>query len=140
MEPHWFVRAYYEQQFQHYRAAWELYIKFYTVFLGANVAALALVSEHLTGNRRWPVVVAFVAGDVVAGVTSVLMRRFSRSVHADIQQLSRAVMNSTDEAPAIVDVVIRPQLHSELTDFACISNALGSAALVACWLGTWIMR
>lgn len=75
-----------------FRATWELYMKFYTVFLTVNFAALAATIQYITeNNRRWPIILAFVLQNILVGMTSVGMGRYSGNFIERFQQILGAI-------------------------------------------------
>jgi len=60
MEHDWIVQKWYDETCLQLRNAWDIYIKFYTVFLTVNILGLGLVVQHIDSpGKRWPIVVAF---------------------------------------------------------------------------------
>jgi len=58
--------------------SWELYIQFYTYFLGFNVAGLTLVAKYLVGTRaKAPVIIAFIVQNAITAFTSLGMALYS---------------------------------------------------------------
>jgi hypothetical protein len=50
----WLMHKFYETSLQTFVSVWDIYIKFYTVFLTANVLGLGLAVEHLQHGHRGP--------------------------------------------------------------------------------------
>src|ERR1700678_4188575 len=70
----WLLKTRYAESQVNFRTIWDLYLKFYTVFLTVNVGALAWVynnSTHITS--RWPVSIAFIIQCLLAATTSGIM-------------------------------------------------------------------
>ena len=67
----WLQRTYYEETVKVFIHAWDLYVKFYTVFMTFNVTGLILAEHYIINpKQRSPVVVAFVVQNLLTLGTS----------------------------------------------------------------------
>ena len=74
----WLARKYFDEISLQFRTAWDIYIKWYTVFLTANVLALAGAVQYVEPDNRLIVAITFCIQNVLALLTAVYMALFSR--------------------------------------------------------------
>src|SRR5580658_4185466 len=72
----------------YFRTTWDLYLKFYTVFLTFDIAALAWVSNnHLEGKLRWPVAISFISQNILVAITSARMVCYSKGAPKKVKDI-----------------------------------------------------
>ena len=108
-------------------SAWDVYIKFYTVFLTANVTALALIEKE--GNSIVPVVTAFMVQNVVSLATAVYMAFYSRSAAGHFVELSRVLL----EPEQVRTTFKQSPIPGNLGLWAGIANAVSHVGLMVAW-------
>lgn len=136
----WLLRQHYEEINANFRTAWELYIKFYTVFLTFNVAALAaLLSAKvaLADSSKWIIVGAFVLQDLLCAVTSGFMARFSERSGKLLDEASIELL--ADGTKATKGLSART-LPIDLGRWAGWANCGAMLAMVALWIGAGLTK
>lgn len=74
----WLIKKYIDESSIQYRAVWDLYIKFYTVFLTFNATAIAVTAEYIKGHEaRNLICILFILQNLVSGVTALNISIFS---------------------------------------------------------------
>jgi hypothetical protein len=136
----WLLQKQYEDVNTNFRTAWDLYIKFYTVFLTFNVAALAALFSNnfsLAEGSKWLVIGAFVLQDVLCAATSGLMAKFSQSYAEKLEQARAALLKDSAESD---EGIPAGSLPVDLSLWAGWANCWAMLAMVALWLGAGIVK
>lgn len=127
----WVLRRRYAELGLNLRAAWDIYIRFYTVFLTFSMAALAWAFAN---DERLPAVHmvawAFVTQTMMTAITSMLMSLHSRRVRKD-QERIEALLLETDRVPP---PSAPPAISVAMTMWAGWANCLAMTAMAAIWL------
>jgi len=72
-----------------YRTVWDLYIKFYTVYLTFNAAAFGLTVQYVTNpNARSIVCVLFILQNLISGTTAYKIAQFSLNIKRHSEELA----------------------------------------------------
>jgi hypothetical protein len=129
----WLAKKTYDELSLQFRTVWDIYIKWYTVFLSVNVLALGAVVQYVHQENRWIIVLSFVIQNVLGLGTAVMIARFSAATASRIETVIRCIVS-----PEIVDGVPRELRDSpipgKLGAWSGYANAIGNAALIAGWI------
>ena len=134
----WLARKYFDEISLQFRTAWDIYIKWYTVFLTANVLALAGAVQYVEPDNRLIVAITFCIQNVLALLTAVYMALFSRRTAERIRAVSVAIA-SEDGPGDHGGVVLRlggSPVPGDLGYWSGWANAIGNASLIGCWIAT----
>lgn len=135
----WLAREVYKEQVAMFKTAWDIYIKFHTVFITVNVAALAATVQYIKPENRWPMVIAFVVQNLVSLGTAVAMSRFSRNcatrTHEAACEIVRHEAGSDSASPAELRLWSSP-VPATLGSWSGIANGIGYLSLIGCWVAT----
>lgn len=116
------IRLLYEQTCENFRKTWDLYIKFYTVFLTTNIAGLGLVSKYITSpEARTPIVAAFVIQNLFVAGTSIGISHYSSSVSRKLTDMINLGKHSTP-------------IPSNLAFWGGYANSIASITLIVIWI------
>jgi hypothetical protein len=126
----WLHQTYYTETLKVYTNVWDIYIKFYTVFLTANVLGLGLAAEHIAFGKRWPVVIAFMLQNVLTVATSLGVAAYGDVVHENLSKVAEVLVGSS---PGVAKVLKGSPVPTTLSRYAAYANALGCASLIVCW-------
>lgn len=76
--------------------AWDIYIKFFTVFLTVNIAALGLIVEKTQPGSaaRWVVGITFVVQNAIAVITGLEMARYTRRATASLTEMKADALSA----------------------------------------------
>lgn len=136
----WLLQKQYEEVNANFRSSWDLYIKFYTVFLTFNVAALAALFSNnfaLAEKSKWLVIGAFVLQDFLCAATSGLMAKFSQRSGEQLEQARTALLKSSAEGS---DGIPAGSLPVDLARWAGWANCWAMLTMVALWLGAGLIK
>jgi len=131
----WLLQKHYEEINTNFRTSWDLYIKFYTVFLTFNVAALAALlgaKVDLGDRSKWLVIGAFVVQDLLCAATSGFMARFSVRSGKLLDEARMALLAGSGHRFEGLD---GRSLPVELGRWAGWANCGAMLTMVALWLG-----
>jgi len=130
----WLARKQYEERGQNYRTVWDLYVKFYTVFLTVNIVGIGVVVQHVAQTQRLPIIVAFIVQNLLSAGTAYYVAQFSKTASAEVESLSRILVPQNDEA-----LLRSSPLPARLGEYAAWANLLSHVALIGCWIGVWFI-
>ena len=136
----WLLQKQYEEVNTNFRTTWDLYIKFYTVFLTFNVAALAALFSNgftLVEKSKWLVIGAFALQDLLCAITSGLMAKFSLRSGKQLEQARRALLQDRVEYG---DGIPAASLPVGLARWAGWANLGAMLAMMALWLGAGLIK
>ena len=128
----WFVKSLMDGAFDGYRVVWELYLKFYTVFLTVNLVALGVTVQHIQVEARWPIVWAFILQNVVSLGTAVAVGMFSLSTTKRHDALLKQVIESSPENKKFESLAGCP-VPGQLGGFCALANVASHVLLMVVW-------
>lgn len=132
----WQARQHYQESCTTYRTVWDIYMKFYTVFLTTNVVGVGLVVQHVETRHRWPIVLAFLIQNLASSVTAFQIAIYSRGESESLSRLARAMTKE-----GAVDSQSTSPLPGLLASKAAIVNLVSHLALCLCWIPLpWIPK
>lgn len=138
----WLLRKQYEEYMLQLRTTWDLYLKFYTVFLTINVIGLGATVQHITQANRWPVVLAFIVQNLVSSITAIRVGFSAKTTQHDIQEVSNAMVHideSKNDYDSLKEVATKSPIQTNLALWAGIANFISHITLIICWLAVlWI--
>jgi hypothetical protein len=118
-----------------YRTAWDLYLKFYTVFLTVNILAIGTTVQYISQGNRWPITVIFVGSNLIGIATSAFMARFSYISGKRYEDICRLYIESSTEAQhnklAGLGSAPLPGWLGNYCGYACVMNLL---LFAICWV------
>jgi len=132
----WLLKSRYADLGTTFGTVSDLYIKFYTVFLTFNIAALGFFLSKplflcLSKRYIYVLILVFAVQSALLGGTSILMAKYSTKAAADQQRLENELL--VEEAEAKV-----PGFESVfplgLARWAALANATGMLGMVAIWV------
>jgi hypothetical protein len=126
----WVLRRRHVELGLNLRAAWDIYIRFYTVFLTFSLAALAWTfsSERTPAIRT--VAWAFIGQTVLTAITSMLVALHSRQVLRD-QTRIEALLLEVEGTPI---PTAPPHISVPMALWAGGANCLAMTAMAVVWL------
>jgi hypothetical protein len=121
-----------------FRIVWDLYIKFYSVFLTFSVAALAWLASKddpfaAGGSERWTVVAAFVIQSLFTALTSAKIALYSGEVVGQLSQFSDDAATFSEESD-VKELCKKTSLPTNLARYAGWANFLSMLALAIVWI------
>jgi hypothetical protein len=131
----WLLKRRHEDLGTMFRAVWDNYIKFYTVFLTFSVTALGWLLSH-TGADAPPVKidhvvsVVFIVQSVLTSITSGALAVYSRRVAREYAQLEKTLLGTTPVPPALIGIETIPV---KLAMWAGWANAAAMLGMASAW-------
>lgn len=122
---------------EQFRTAWGLYLKFYTVFMTANVAGIGLTVEFLSGVGRAPVIIAFVVQNVMSLLTAYYMTRFSSETSKRLESITRSQLTK-DERNAHPNLLAAPT-PEKMAVWSGRANVVSHVAMIGIWLALFFI-
>jgi hypothetical protein len=126
-----------------FRTTWDLYLKFYTVFLTFDIAAFAWVyGKDFNPQHRWPVSVAFIFQKVLVAITSGSIARYSKTVMAKILGILNQLADLANQRGESIDRarVLGVDLPTSIAIWGGLANCAGVSVLGVIWaLWWWIL-
>ena len=118
-----------------YRSVWDLFLKFYTVFLTVNILALGTTIQYISQHNRWPIVVIFFGSNLVGIATSAWVARFSQGSGKRFEDLCKLYIESETETQhkklaGLASAPI-PGWLGKYSGYACVANLL---LFAICWI------
>jgi len=134
----WVAQKALEECSVQFRTVWDIYIKWYTVFLTFNILALGLAAEHLKGRSIQVVAVVFVAENLISLVTGIRIGSFSASVKHQADSIA-AWLASTDapQASPAPQAALDFPVPGNLGQWSGYANALSHVFLIICWIAVF---
>jgi hypothetical protein len=111
-----------------FRTCWDIYIKFYTVFMTFSIAAMGFVISQPKFVHI--IALVFIGESLLCATTSAYMSIYTRSVEQDQRCLEKAMLGSAPSMPAIDKSRAIPVA---LATWAGWANAAGMIGLVFAW-------
>lgn len=141
-ETRWILRKNLEETSLNFRTVWDLYLKFYTVFLTFNIVAMAwLFGDKAKVPKGWPLyfmVAVFATQCVLTGITSWLVAEYSGKTQKILEKAKEQLLLHAQE---IVDPSIEcgGGLPIGLGQWGGWANCLSSFLLMIAWIGLAII-
>jgi len=133
----WLLRRRHEDLSEMFRTCWELYIKFYTVFLTFTMAAMGLLLARdekmlkLSDEVVHVLVFVFVGQSLLTATTSAFLALYSRKVAKDHASLERAMLRSLPTPPALLQTKTIPL---GIATWAGWANAIAMVGMAYAWV------
>lgn len=117
------------------REVWNLYMKFYVIFMTVNFTALGLTVEYIDLQQRAPMVIAFLVQNFLGLVSAISIAIYSKKAAAQqdaiIDLLRKEESLPDDENSVALSTVIPVQFAF----WGGVANALSHTLFGVCWLG-----
>lgn len=99
----WLLKKRIEEASAMFRAVWDNYIKFYTVFLTFSLGALGWIIEHSDSqalrHSHTVIVIVFIGQSLLTSITSVAVSLYSRRTARELLLLEKALIPDCPEPP-----------------------------------------
>lgn len=131
----WLERKLLDENAIAYRTVWDLYLRFYTVFLTFSITALALTVQYVAKKDRGVIVIAFVLQNVLCAATAIQIADFSAISAHRYRQLAALSLstNAHGAALGVLDLASSP-VPASLGVWGGAANAISHVLLICCWL------
>jgi hypothetical protein len=130
----WLLKKRIEEIGTMFRAIWDNYIKFYTVFLTFSLGALGWLIEHgeskaLTHSHT-VIVIVFMGQSILTSITSVAVAIYSRRMAQDLASLEQELL-ATASKPSVI--LSANPIPVSIALWAGIANAFAMLGMTAEW-------
>ena len=132
----WLLKWQVEDLGTHFRAVWDLYIKFYTAFLTVNVSALTLTVQFIDVAKRGPIIFTFAILNLAEFVTALLLGWYSKSVAKRQKRISCELL-SIDHETGKLNHLTDSAIPGNLASWSAYIGALSHILLMICWALLW---
>jgi hypothetical protein len=132
-------RTYYLETLKVYARVWDIYIKFYTVFMTANVLGLGLVAERIH-EHKWPIALAFSIQNLITMGTSIGVARYSRDTDRRLTSIANHLMASGSAQGAADEVIKGSPVATKLSQWAGYANCVASTCMIGCWIAITLIK
>jgi len=132
------LKTQYEQIGTNFRTVWDIYIKYYTVFITLNFTALGITIQYIGTEHRLTLVVSFTIQNIFSTITALGVSAYSS--YAAKQQ--KAIIDEVSQHLRLEDKARLPYettIPVKLTYWAGIANGLGHFLFIACWVAVYQM-
>ena len=129
----WLIRRQLDDLGMQVRTVWDLYLKWYTVFLTANVAGLALTVQYVHPEHRKPVVWAFILQNFISSFTALSVGIFSERSARRATELAAEIILPEMCSAKDRKLILKSTIPGRLGLWSGIANLLSHAAMILCW-------
>jgi uncharacterized protein (DUF433 family) len=110
------------------RTVWDLYLKFYAIFLTFNVVALGAVIQWIKSDKEL-LVFGFVAHNFIALVSALLIARFSHQSASNYKKLCNEQVGSE-----LIGDEFKMPIPASLAMWGALANGFGHLCTMGCWI------
>ncbi|QNI30843.1 hypothetical protein H7849_17200 [Alloacidobacterium dinghuense] len=119
-----------------FRAAWDNYIKFYTVFLTFSLGAMGWLLTFTEKNKPSPriyhvIAIVFIVKSLLTVITSASIARYSSRVGIEYAQTEKDVLGSVPTPPTLLNTQAIPVTMAVWAGWA---NAVAMTAMIVAWV------
>jgi len=135
----WAVQTRYDEVAVTFRSTWDLFLKFYTVFLTFNVISMAFIfdkDQHYTRASLWLITTAFVVICGFAVVTCYKMIEFSSGIAVAEKEAAKAVRDLALANGQTLNLqqCFKHSLPISLAVYSAKACVAGTSTLLVIWL------
>jgi hypothetical protein len=117
-----------------FRSLWDLYIKFYTVFLTANVLAIGVVVERVEADNRPLIAAAFIAQNLLAAATAAGLATYGKTCRRRLEATAALFLPAQDGETDAARTLSRPPIPDTLSVWAGAANVMSHLILIVLWI------
>jgi hypothetical protein len=137
-EMQWLLRKNIEEISQNFRTVWDLYLKFYTVFLTFNIVAMAWLfgdkGRIQEGKPLYFMVTVFAIQCILTGITSGMVANYSKDTEAMLSVAQERLLTYAKET-TIGPLEYSGGLPISLGQWGGWANCSSSILLMVAWIG-----
>jgi hypothetical protein len=132
----WLAKRHLDECSLQYRAVWDLYLKFYVMFMTVNGAALGLTVQYVSERDAKAVIsLAFLLQNALAGSTALVIAKFTSNTAKKAQELAAFVLLdavSTTREP-LPSALAESMIPGQLGWWAAIANGIAHLIFGVLW-------
>ncbi len=127
----WLLQKQYEEVNTNFRTCWDLWLKFYTVFLTFDIAGIALIVSHDRPLKHsHAIAIVFVLQTVLTSITSAKMAIFSESSRDHLEAARHALLCEDSDTTPIPPI----SMPVDLAKWSGWANCGVMAAMALVWI------
>jgi len=131
----WLRKKQFDEVSLQFRTMFDLYVRFYTVFLTFNFTALGLVLQFVPVAKRILIVIAFVLINLNSLITAIRIARFSRQSSKRMRIICEEIVAQDNiSGDQKLNSITESAIPGELGSWAGNANAMGHVLFIVCWL------
>lgn len=136
---HWLHRTFYLETLKVYSKVWDLYIKFYTVFLTSNVVGIGIALKYLPQCERLFIAIPFCLQNVITAFTSWSVARYSLETDDRLKDVARSLADA-ETGVVFPDVAIKESpVARRLSARAGYANCFACALHIGVWVAVCLV-
>ncbi|HEX6065874.1 MAG TPA: hypothetical protein VFZ04_16695, partial [Longimicrobiales bacterium] len=116
-----------------FRNTWDVYVKFFTVFITFNVIAIGAVLERVDPANRPLMAAAFIAQNVLAAGTALGVASYSRVCKQQLERTADVLVRDAND-PADRAVLRDAPIPGTTGVWAGFANFIAHLTLIAVWI------
>jgi hypothetical protein len=116
-----------------FRNTWDVYVKFFTVFITFNVIAIGAVLERVDPANRPLMAAAFIAQNVLAAGTALGVAWYSRGCKQQLERTADVLLADASD-PAARAILREAPIPGTTGIWAGSANFIAHLTLIAVWL------
>lgn len=134
----WLAKKYLEETCHQYRTIWELYIRFYTVFLTVNFTAVAITIQYFSNpSARAVMCISFILQNCLAAGTAINISLLSPALQVQCEEYATVgAALSGESLPARLRI---PPIAGKLGQWGGIANFVGHFVFICVWSALLIL-
>jgi len=135
----WLAKKFWDEVSIQYRTLWDLYLKFYTVFLTFNILGLGVALQYIPTDRRLVITVAFILQNALSMFTALSVAHFSHISAGKIESISAFIardLNPHSQELRLAPVLSESPIPGRLGFWSGCGCAFSHLTLIGCWIAT----
>jgi hypothetical protein len=134
----WLIKKQLEELSVQFRTVWDLYIKFYTIFLTFTIASLGAVIKYIDSpGGKAAISLCFIAQNIVSGITAFKIAMYSQTTQKRAEKLVDVGAHASNE---ILDLPAKGfPIPGELGYWAGMGNVIVHVLFVLLWTAVPVM-
>lgn len=140
----WLARKTLEECSLQFRTVWDIYIKWYTIFLTFNIAGIGVAAQHLKGLAVGVVALTFVAENLISLLTAIYIARFSISIERRALEAAAWLASEGESGQKLPEKssspIVQFPIPGSLGFWSGWANAASHLFLMICWVAIYILR
>jgi hypothetical protein len=131
----WLAKKNYDECSLQFRTVWDLYLKFYVMFMTVNVTALGLTVQYVhTNSARMVIAIAFVMQNVLSALTAAVIARYSSQMATKVSKLAAFIVENTTPAATIPPILAESPIPGHLGEWSALANAVAHVVYSLLWI------
>jgi hypothetical protein len=136
----WLAKKTYDELSLQFRTTWDLYLKFYVMFVTLNVTAMGLTVQFVHSYQpRVIIAIAFVMENVLSAITAAVIARYSARMAARVKDVAALIAENTSPAAAIPLALADSPLPGVLGMWSGVANQVTHVEYSILWISVMLI-